>query len=83
MVRIGLEVSRETNEKMLDYDMRMGIKVNPQMTLAPSPNAARAGLPAPPSSTPGPEASAIHCKGRSSHGPQASDTRATPLTNSE
>lgn len=35
MVRIGLEASREATEKMLDYYKRMGIKVTPQMTLAP------------------------------------------------
>ena len=35
MVRIGLEASRIATEKMLDYYKRMGIKVTPQMTLAP------------------------------------------------
>ena len=35
MVRIGLEASRVATEKMLDYYKRMGIKVTPQMTLAP------------------------------------------------
>jgi predicted ABC-type ATPase len=35
MVRLGLEASRVATEKMLDYYKRMGIKVTPQMTLAP------------------------------------------------
>jgi len=35
MVRIGLEASRVATEKMLDYYKRMGIKVTPEMTLAP------------------------------------------------
>lgn len=35
MVRIGIEASRVATEKMLDYYKRMGIKVTPQMTLAP------------------------------------------------
>lgn len=35
MVRIGFEASRVATEKMLDYYRRMGIKVTPQMTLAP------------------------------------------------
>ncbi len=35
MVRIGLEASRVATEKMLDYYRRMGVKVTPQMTLAP------------------------------------------------
>ena len=35
MVRIGLEASRVATEKMLDHYKRMGIKVTPQMTLAP------------------------------------------------
>lgn len=35
MVRIGLEAGRVATEKMLDYYKRMGIKVTPQMTLAP------------------------------------------------
>ncbi|WP_395735548.1 hypothetical protein [Prosthecobacter sp.] len=35
MVRIGLETSRVATEEMLDYYKRMGIKVTPQMTLAP------------------------------------------------
>ena len=35
MVRIGLEASRVATEKMLDFYKRMGIKVTPQMTLAP------------------------------------------------
>lgn len=37
MVRIGLEASREATAEMLDYYRRMGIKVTPQMTLAPEP----------------------------------------------
>lgn len=42
MVRIGLEASRVATEKMLDYYKRMGIKVTPQMTLAPeAPKRAR------------------------------------------
>lgn len=36
MVRIGLDASRVATEKMLDYYQRMGIKVTPQMTLAPA-----------------------------------------------
>ncbi len=35
MVRIGLEAGRVATEKMLDYYKRMGIKVTPEMTLAP------------------------------------------------
>ena len=35
MVRVGLEASRVATEKMLDYYQRMGIKVTPEMTLAP------------------------------------------------
>lgn len=35
MVRIGLEASKVATEKMLDYYKRMGIRVTPQMTLAP------------------------------------------------
>jgi ribosomal protein L16/L10AE len=35
MVRLGLEASRVATEKMLDHYKRMGIKVTPQMTLAP------------------------------------------------
>ncbi len=35
MVRIGLDASRVATEKMLDYYRRMGVKVTPQMTLAP------------------------------------------------
>jgi predicted ABC-type ATPase len=35
MSRIGLEAGRVATEKMLDYYKRMGIKVTPQMTLAP------------------------------------------------
>jgi hypothetical protein len=37
MVRIGLEASRVATAKMLDYYKRMGIRVTPQMTLAPKP----------------------------------------------
>jgi hypothetical protein len=37
MVRIGLESSRAATTKMLDYYKRMGIRVTPQMTLAPEP----------------------------------------------
>lgn len=37
MVRIGLEASRVATAKMLDYYKRMGIRVTPQMTLAPEP----------------------------------------------
>jgi hypothetical protein len=35
MARIGTEAARVATEKMLDYYKRMGIKVTPQMTLAP------------------------------------------------
>ncbi len=35
MARIGLEASRVATAKMLDYYKRMGIKVTPEMTLAP------------------------------------------------
>jgi predicted ABC-type ATPase len=35
MSRIGLEAGRAATAKMLDYYKRMGIKVTPQMTLAP------------------------------------------------
>ena len=35
MSKIVLEASRVATEKMLDYYKRMGIKVTPQMTLAP------------------------------------------------
>jgi hypothetical protein len=35
MVRIGQEASRVVTEKMLDYYQCMGIKVTPEMTLAP------------------------------------------------
>lgn len=35
MSRIVLEASRVATEKMIDYYKRMGIKVTPQMTLAP------------------------------------------------
>lgn len=35
MVRIGLEAGRVATEEMLDFYKRMGIKVTPQMTLAP------------------------------------------------
>ncbi|MBX7208059.1 MAG: hypothetical protein K1X78_07105 [Verrucomicrobiaceae bacterium] len=34
-IRMVLEASRVATEKMLDYYRRMGIKVTPQMTLAP------------------------------------------------
>jgi predicted ABC-type ATPase len=37
MVRMGLESSRAATTKMLDYYKRMGIRVTPQMTLAPEP----------------------------------------------
>lgn len=37
MSKIGLEAGRVATEKMLDYYKRMGIKVTPQMTLAPEP----------------------------------------------
>lgn len=37
MVRIGLEASEAATAKMLDYYKRMGIRVTPQMTLAPEP----------------------------------------------
>ncbi|CAN5819136.1 hypothetical protein BH11VER1_BH11VER1_42110 [soil metagenome] len=37
MARIGLEAGRIATEKMLDYYKRMGIRVTPQMTLAPAP----------------------------------------------
>jgi hypothetical protein len=37
MSRIVLEASRVATEKMLDYYRRMGIRVTPQMTLAPDP----------------------------------------------
>jgi predicted ABC-type ATPase len=37
MSRIGLEAGRVATEKMLDYYKRMGIRVTPQMTLAPEP----------------------------------------------
>ncbi len=35
MVRIGLEAGQVATAKMLDYYKRMGIKVTPEMTLAP------------------------------------------------
>jgi hypothetical protein len=35
MSKIVLEAGRVATEKMLDYYKRMGIKVTPQMTLAP------------------------------------------------
>jgi hypothetical protein len=35
MVRIGLKASRVVTEKMLDYYQRMGIKITPEMMLAP------------------------------------------------
>jgi len=37
MVRLGLEASRAATARMLDYYRRMGIRVTPQMTLAPDP----------------------------------------------
>ena len=37
MSRIVLEAGRVSTEKMLDYYKRMGIRVTPQMTLAPEP----------------------------------------------
>jgi predicted ABC-type ATPase len=37
MSRIGLEAGRVATAKMLDYYKRMGIRVTPQMTLAPEP----------------------------------------------
>jgi len=37
MVRLGLEASRAATAKMLDFYKRMGIRVTPQMTLAPEP----------------------------------------------
>jgi hypothetical protein len=37
MSRIVLEAGRVATEKMLDYYKRMGIRVTPQMTLAPEP----------------------------------------------
>ena len=37
MSRIGLEAGRRATAKMLDYYKRMGIRVTPQMTLAPEP----------------------------------------------
>ena len=45
MTRIVLEASRVATEKMLDHYKRMGIKVTPQMTLAPEekPKRARRG----------------------------------------
>lgn len=41
MSRIVLEASRVATEKMLDYYKRMGIRVTPQMTLAPDPKPRR------------------------------------------
>jgi hypothetical protein len=37
MVRIGIEAGRAATAKMLDFYKRMGIRVTPQMTLAPEP----------------------------------------------
>ena len=37
MTAMVLEAGRVATEKMLDYYKRMGIKVTPQMTLAPEP----------------------------------------------
>ncbi len=36
-VRLGLEAGRAATAKMLDFYKRMGIRVTPQMTLAPEP----------------------------------------------
>jgi predicted ABC-type ATPase len=36
-VRLGLEAGRRATAKMLDFYKRMGIRVTPQMTLAPEP----------------------------------------------
>lgn len=48
MSKIVLEASRVATEKMLDYYRRMGIRVTPEMTLAPEPEpkkrTRRAGL---------------------------------------
>lgn len=41
MSRIVLEAGRTATEKMLDYYKRMGIRVTPQMTLAPEPKSRR------------------------------------------
>jgi predicted ABC-type ATPase len=41
MVRLGLEASRAATAKMLDFYKRMGIRVTPQMTLAPEPKKRR------------------------------------------
>lgn len=41
MSRIGLEASRVATEQMLDFYKRMGIRVTPQMTLAPEPKKRR------------------------------------------
>lgn len=41
MSRIVMEASRVATEKMLDYYKRTGIKVTPQMTLAPEPENSR------------------------------------------
>jgi predicted ABC-type ATPase len=41
MSRIVLEAGRVATEKMLDYYKRMGIRVTPQMTLAPEPKPRR------------------------------------------
>ncbi len=37
IVRLGLEAGRAATAKMLDFYKRMGIRVTPQMTLAPEP----------------------------------------------
>ncbi len=37
MSEIVLEAGRVATEKMLDYYKRMGIRVTPEMTLAPEP----------------------------------------------
>ncbi len=46
MSKIVLEAGRVATEKMLDYYKRMGIKVTPQMTLAPDqPEVGRCKVP--------------------------------------
>lgn len=37
IVTVGLEASRAATAKMLDFYKRMGIRVTPEMTLAPEP----------------------------------------------
>ncbi|HEX2748369.1 MAG TPA: AAA family ATPase [Verrucomicrobiales bacterium] len=41
IVRLGLEAGRAATAKMLDFYKRMGIRVTPQMTLAPEPKKRR------------------------------------------